>query len=151
MRETDSPVRNAGPSVLIVSSDAVTVLAANAWRKNSEVRLVIVKTIAEAEELLRDLRFIGARLDALIVEYTLPDGCGCRFIGGQRDDFPDAAMALVSELKTSSLQMWSRVFQTTLLLKPLATEDFHRVLLHPAGDPLRLGVGMELDLELAHA
>lgn len=119
------------PAVLLVSADGVLQTAIQLWRKRNDARLVVAESGAEAAQLLRDMRFISARLDALIVDYTLPDTSGCAFIGLHRDDFPNIAVALATTYRNPSLMMWGRAFQATVLLKPLSEEALHTVLLRP--------------------
>lgn len=134
------------PNILVVSDDRHLLRVAAEWNAQSMARVVVCATAAEAEVILHDIRFIGTRLDAVLVDYKLSDKAGCRFTAEQRDNFPEAAFAMISDFNSTALSMWARAFQVLLLAKPVLVEDLQRVLL-PAPGIGALGIKLDLQLE----
>jgi len=134
------------PNILVVSDDRHLLRVATEWNSHSQARVVVCATAAEAEVVMHDIRFIGTRLDAVIVDYKLNDKAGCRFTAEQRDNFPEASFVMVCDFSSTALNMWARAFQVQLLSKPVLVEDLQRVLL-PAPGIAALGIKLALQLE----
>jgi len=108
---------------MVVEDDPGVGYAVSRWLQEQEVRSVLATSTSEAMEMLRDIIFIEAAFDALLVDYNLPDSTGVRVIQEFRDEFPTVPVALMTGNQDESLEVWTRERQIPLFRKPLKMDQ----------------------------
>ena len=111
------------PRVLLVEDDPGVGYAVSRWLQQQNVRSVLATTAHEAMEMLRDVIFIEAAFDGLLVDYNLPDATSCRVIEECRDEFPNVPVALMTGSDDISLELWSKSRRIPLFRKPLKMDE----------------------------
>ena len=114
---------NRSPRLMIVEDDPGVGYAVSRWLYEQQVRSVVATTTSEAMEMFRDMIYIEATFDGLLVDYNLPDATGLRVIQEVRDEFPSVPVALMTGNNDISLELWSRARKIPLFRKPLKMEE----------------------------
>jgi DNA-binding response OmpR family regulator len=109
--------------LMVVEDDPGVGYAVSRWLQEHEVRSVLATSTGEAMEMLRDIIFIEAAFDALLVDYNLPDATGVRVIQEFRDEFPTVPVALMTGNDDISLEVWTKARKIPLFKKPLKMDE----------------------------
>ncbi len=105
--------------LMIVEDDPGVGYAVSRWLDGQNVRSVLATTTHEAMDLLRDVVFIEAAFDGLLVDYHIGDDTSIKVIQEFRDEFPSVPVALMTGSQDESLEMWLNEKQIPLFRKPL--------------------------------
>jgi CheY-like chemotaxis protein len=116
-------VKSAAPLVLVVESDVDTRHELVSGLRDLGYRIAAARSANDAVEMLSDLKFIGARIDGLLVSQNLSDGSGWRIISDFRREFPELPAAIISGEDDISLQIWSNARGVSLFPMPLQSES----------------------------
>ena len=118
----ESPSRDTAKraaKILIVEDDPGVSYAVSRWMQEQNVKSVIAESTQEALDMLRDVVFIEATFDGLLVDYNLPDATGMRVIQEFRDEFPNMPVALMTGNVNIYMELWLRARKIPLFRKPL--------------------------------
>ena len=83
------------PLLLLVESDLTFRYHLLKTLRAGNFRIAIARTVSEALEMLDDLVFIGAHVDALLVGYRLKDGFSGPLVQALHRQFPSAPVAVL--------------------------------------------------------
>jgi DNA-binding response OmpR family regulator len=108
--------------LMVVEDDPGVGYAVSRWLQDHEVRSVLATTTDEAIEMLRDVIFIEATFDGMLVDYSLPDATGVRVIEELRDEFPSMPVAMMTGRDDELIENWTRQWRIPLFKKPLNME-----------------------------
>ena len=95
-------------------------LASHLRQQKSKVALV--KSNAEAFEMLQDAHFLGFEFDGLIINERLADGPGWLFVETFRNKHPEQPVVLLSSNPDLTLQIWSRAYDVRLVTESETSE-----------------------------
>ena len=131
------PPRVKGPCLLLVEDDPDIGLFLKRWMELQNVRPVLATSVREAMQMVRDVAFIEANFDGLLVDYRLPDATGVRVIQEFLADFPGMPVALMTAHFDISLELWVKSRGIPLFRKPLEFDTIKKWLRHiPVKDRL---------------
>lgn len=108
------------PVVLVVEADAQQPESLTQTLRDHGFRVVLARSVGEAEEVLADLRDLELPVDGALADYRLSDGFSCRVLRRFQDDFPNLPTAVAIDGEDISIEPWARSRQILLLRKPLA-------------------------------
>ena len=114
------------PKLMIVEDDPGVGYAVLRWLQDEPVRPVLATSTAEALQMLRDVVFIDAAFDGLLVDYNLPDATGVRVIQQFQDEFSEIPVALMTGKEDISLELWASNRGILLFRKPLQLRELQR-------------------------
>lgn len=105
--------------LMIVEDDPGVGYAVARWLDDQNVRSVLATSTHEAMDLLRDVIFIEAAFDGLLVDYHVGDDTSIRVIQEFRDEFPSVPVALMTGSQDETLELWLNSKQIPIFHKPL--------------------------------
>src|SRR6516165_10191765 len=83
-----SAVTSRSLRMMVVDDDPGVSYAVSRWMQDHNIKSVMATSTHEALDMLRDIAFIDASFDGLLVDYNLPDATGFRIIQEVLDEFP---------------------------------------------------------------
>jgi two-component system response regulator FlrC len=107
------------PRLMIVDDDPGVGYAVTRWMQDHNIKSVLAGSTQEALDMLRDIAFIDASFDGLLVDYNLPDATGFRVIQEVLDEFPSVPIALMTGGANVAMEVWVRSRGIPLFRKPL--------------------------------
>lgn len=114
MTTTVRPLR-----LMIVDDDPGVSYAVSRWMQDHNIKAVMAASTREALDMLRDIAFIDASFDGLLVDYNLPDATGFRVIQEVLDEFPKVPIALMTGGANVAMEVWIKARGIPLFRKPL--------------------------------
>src|SRR5262245_13422001 len=96
------------PRLMIVYDDPGVSYAVSRWMQDHNDKPVMAASTQEALDMLRDIAFIDASFDGLLVDYNLPDATGFRVIQEVLDEFPQVPIALMTGGANVAMEVWVR-------------------------------------------
>ena len=116
-----------GLRVLVVESNLQVRQELTRRLRQQKAKIALVKSNAEAFEILRDAHFLEFDFDALIINEQLNDGPSWGFVENFRKWHPEQPVVLVSNTPNLAVKIWSRAYNVRLVAKAKPKEALHAV------------------------
>jgi DNA-binding response OmpR family regulator len=107
------------PCLLLLEDDPEIGAILGLWAREQGLRVVVASTVRDATHLISDIAYLGARFQALLADYRLPDATGLRVIEEFRIAFPRRPIALMTAYHDLAVVMWARARNTPIFAKPI--------------------------------
>ena len=96
------------PLILLVQNSALGRPPLSRALLQQGFRIAIARGVEEAREMLDDIRFIESEIDAIVVDYKLPDGWGSSIVNDISKHHPGVQTLMVTDEENIALELWSR-------------------------------------------
>jgi len=117
--------RERAPYLLVLEAPQTHALSAAQFLQQADYRVVVAHSIREARELISDLHFIGGSADALLADFTLPDGLSTSVIHEFRKNFPDRPIGVLAGSTDVGAYIWSSLPHVAVLSRAQLADELH--------------------------
>lgn len=117
--------RERAPYLLVLESPQSHDLSAAAFLQQADYRVVVAHSIREANEMISDLHFIGGSADALLADYTMPDGLSTSVIHAFRKNFPGKPVGVLAGSEDIGAYIWSSLPSVAVLSRSQLADELH--------------------------
>lgn len=117
--------RERAPYLLVLEAPDKHSLSAAQFLQQADYRVVLAHSIREAREMISDLHFIGGSVDALLTDFTLPDGLSTSIIHEFRTNFPERPIGVLAGSTDVGAYIWSSLPHVAVLSRAQLADELH--------------------------